>query len=225
MRINNKRMERFHMRVNSFTYQPYAVEREVFQPERSLRPVLGKRVLTPKSMQLIAEFRSKKDISDFLAELLNHEENMIDIEDGFKYRCYLSKLSQPVDEYWQGWYRVTIPLSVIQEGSRRQLLLSKAENHIVVAGNWQTECVYEITPMAAMDSFTIDGHTIRKLYANRTVYFDGELKKVYTDTEPNKYPDCTLKQNSFPTLDPGSQKISMSSTSVKVVLKYTSIFV
>ena len=91
MRINNKRMERFHMRVNSFTYQPYAVEREVFQPERSLRPVLGKRVLTPKSMQLIAEFRSKKDISDFLAELLNHEENMIDIEDGFKYRCYLSK--------------------------------------------------------------------------------------------------------------------------------------
>ena len=68
MRINNKRMERFHMRVNSFTYQPYAVEREVFQPERSLRPVLGKRVLTPKSMQLVAEFRSKKDISDFLAE-------------------------------------------------------------------------------------------------------------------------------------------------------------
>lgn len=50
MRINNKRMERFHMRVNSFTYQPYAAEREVFQPERSLRPVLGKRVLTPKSM-------------------------------------------------------------------------------------------------------------------------------------------------------------------------------
>ena len=79
--------------------------------------------------------------------------------------------------------------------------------------------------MAAMDSFTIDGHTIRKLYANRTVYFDGELKKVYTDSEPNKYPDCTLKQNSFPTLDPGSQNISMSSTSVKVVLKYTPIFV
>mgnify|MGYP000031316965 CR=1 FL=1 len=125
MRINNKRMERFHMRVNSFTYQPYAVEREVFQPERSLRPVLGKRVLTPKSMQLIAEFRSKKDISDFLAELLNHEENMIDIEDGFKYRCYLSKLSQPVEGILAGLVQGDDPVVRHQEGSRRQLLLNR----------------------------------------------------------------------------------------------------
>ena len=215
----------FNMKINSFTYQPFATNCEIFQLEGSIRPTLGKKVLTPKPMQLVAEFRSKKDISDFIAELLNHDENIIDIDDGYYYRCYLSKLSQPVDEYWQGWYRVKISLLVIQEGSRRRLMLNKVDNQIIVAGNWQTECVYEITPTSNMESVNIDGHIIKNLYANRTVYLDGEMKKIYTIVEPNKYLDCNLKQNSFPILSPGRQNINISSTAVKVVLKYTPIFV
>lgn len=225
MRINNKPMDMFHMRINSFTYQPFVMERKVFQPERSLRPILGKLAIAAKNMQLIAEFRSKLDISNFMAELMSHEENLIDIEDGYRYRCYLSKISNPINEYWQGWYRLTLPLTVIQEGSRRKATLKKAENFIQIAGNWETECLFEITPKKNMDSFTIDGHIIRRLYANRTVYLDGELKKVYTETEPNKYPDCTLKGKLFPRLKPGTQIIRMSNTDAKVVLRYTPVYV
>ena len=79
MRINNKPMDMFHMRINSFTYQPFVMERKVFQPERSLRPIFGKMAIAAKNMQLIAEFRSKLDISNFMAELMSHEENLIDI--------------------------------------------------------------------------------------------------------------------------------------------------
>lgn len=224
MRINKRNFLEFNMKVNSFTYQPFTVNREVFQPEGSIRPILGKKVLTPKPMQLVAEFRSKKDISDFFSELLSHDENIIDIGDNYYYRCYLSKLNQPVSEYWQGWYRVKIPLLVIQEGNRRKLLLNKKENRIYVAGNWMTECVFEITPNENMDDVIIDGNVIRKLYAGKTVYLDGEQKKIYSSTEPNKYVDCKLKQNSFPILQPGKQLIVMSSDKVNVMLKYTPIF-
>lgn len=225
MRINKRNLLEFNMKVNSFTYQPFTVSYGIFQPERSIRPIIGKRTLTPKPMELIAEFRSKKDISDFIAELLNHEENVIDIEDGYYYRCYLSTLNQPVEEYWQGWYRVKIPLLVIQEGIRRKIALNKKENYIYIAGNWQTECVYEITPKADMDDITVDGHIIRHLYTGKTVYLDGEKKRVYSSTEPNKYVDCTLKQHSFPTLKPGKQLIALSNDKADVMLRYTPIFV
>lgn len=225
MKINNKNIKHYHMKINSFTYQPMIYNREIFQPESSIRPILGKAVLAPKSMELIAEFHSKLDISNFIADLMKNNEIIIDIDDGYKYRCYLSQVGNLVEEYWQGWYRITLPLLVIQQGSRRRLLLDKRENHVIIAGNWPSECIYEITPYKNMYSFEIDGHVIRNLYENKTVYFDGEQKKIYTNTEINKYPDCTLKNNSFPIISPDTNVIKMSDTDVKVYLYYDPIFI
>jgi len=226
MRINNKPLESFHMKVNSFTYQPFSIERQVFQPDYAVKPVMGRLEIAPKEMKLVAEFRSKLDISNFLAELLKHKENILDVDDGFLYRCFLFSVKDIVDEYWQGWYRITVTLSVIQEGSRRKIYLKKARNNIHVAGNWTTDCLFEITPKKNLETFTIFGYEIRRLYKDRTVYLDGETKRVYTSSEPNKYSDCVLKNKMFPCLDPGQQTINMNNvTDVTVVLKYTPIYI
>ena len=169
MKINNKPLEMFHMRVNSFTYQPLSADRVMFQPEQSLKCVLGRLEIKPKNMKLVAEFRNKLDISNFLAELLRHKENIIDIDDGFQYRCFLTSIGDMVDEYWQGWYRISLPILAIQEGSRRIVHLNKAINHVQVAGNWTTDCLFEITPHKNMESFTIHGYKITKLYRNRNL--------------------------------------------------------
>ena len=226
MKINNKPLGMFHMRINSFTYQPLRAERKVFQSEQSLKPILGRLDMLSKDMQLIAEFRNKLDISNFIAELLMHKENILDIDDGYRYRSFLTSLSNPQSEVWQGCYRITHPLSVIQEGSRREFHLKKDTNYIQVAGNWRTDCLFEITPNQDIEVFEIYGYEISHLYAGKTVYLDGESKRVYTATEPNKYNDCVLKDKMFPSLEPGIQEIQMNSASdVTVILKYTPIYV
>lgn len=225
MRINKKRFDDFNMKVNSFTYQPLTSDIAQFQPEGSIYPIIGKTTLKPKDMNFVAEFRSELDISNFMAEVLNHKENLIDIGNGFLYHSFFNGTTTPVNEYWQGWYRITIPFKVIQTGKERVISLGGNSNIVMIAGNWRAECIYEIIPEKDMDSITINGTTIRKLFNGRKVIVDGVKKKIYSTTEPNKYSDCVLKNNAFPIISPGRQEVSVSDTNAKVKLRYSPVYV
>lgn len=224
MKINKRMFEEFGTKANSFTYQPLSIDATLFQPDKSIYPVSGEYVLKPKQMSLVAEFRSKLDISNFMAEILLHKENIIDIEDGYIYKCYFTGSTTPVSEYWQGWYRITLPFLAIQMGSERIVHLNDIENHISIAGNWKAGCIYEITPLKDIETITIAGIQISNLYTNKLVTVDGVLKKVYSPSEPNKYSDCVFPDNEFPCVTPGANIIRISTKDAKVKLKYNPIY-
>lgn len=224
MKINNKSINRFHMKINSFTYQPLGIECNVFQPDRSIYPIYGKPLLKPKEMSLEAEFRSKLDISNFMAEVINTKELLIDIDDGYLYKSYFAGSSVPVDEYWQGWYRITLPFLVIQTKHEMIIEFNDLENFVDIKGNIEAECKYIILPLVDMNEFIIDGIKVRNLKANNKFVIDGVLKKVYTSTEQNRYFDCVFPKNKFPSLTPGVQKIKISDKRAKVKLIYSPIF-
>ncbi len=226
MRINNLSLNHFNMKANSFSYQPLNIARAVFQPDRSIYPILGELNLKPKKMTMIAEFKSKLDISNFIAELLNHKVNIFDIDDGFIYKIYLQEVNNSVTEYWQGWYRLSLPVLVIQCGHEQKYTLAEEKNLIVNIGNYKCDCIYTILPLRNLESLTVDQITIKNLIAGNQIVLNGELKKVYSETEPNKYSDCTFGNNLFPKLDPGLNTIFISNpTDVKINLSFTPIFI
>lgn len=102
---------------------------------------------------------------------------------------------QPVDEYWQRlvWSRYRCP-SYRKEADAGCCLVGGQPYSC--RRNWQTECVYEITPTTAMDSFTIDGHTIRScMQTERSTSM--VVKKFIQIQSRINIGLCTLKQNSF----------------------------
>lgn len=226
MRINNYDESYFNMRANSFSYQPLIVAREVFQPDNSIYPILSKPKIRPKKMKIVAEFRGKKDISNFIAELLRHNVNIIDIDDGFLYKTYVHEIDQCVTERWQGWYRLSLPVLVIQCGYEQRYKLLKENNTIINNGNYMCDCIYEIIPLKNVDSITIDKITIKNLVEGNKVILNGEAKKVFSNTEVNKYNDCIFGDNQFPKVDPGVNTIHISNYSdVEINLIFTPIYI
>lgn len=223
MWINDKDFNHFHMKVNSFSFQPMDASITMFQPEKSIYPIIGATTLTPKKMKFVAEFRDKLDISNFISEILNHKENVINIDDGFLYHCYYSGDSS-VSEYWNGWYRLTVSFMTIQTGFMVKQRLKNGQNRLTVKGNWETECIYEIDPLSDQAEITIDGIKIKNLKKGIVLYLDGIAKKVYTDVDQNRYSDCILPKNRFPVLRAGTVTIEIKGN-VNVLLKYYPIYV
>lgn len=220
MFINNKSIKEFNMKINFFSYQPANLIANVTLLEKSMRPAQGKKLLTLKNMVLVAEFISKKDISNFIAELYQHEENLLDIDDGYLYHCWNADLSAPVDEIAKNLYRISIPFLVLQTLSRQEEKLNMPSNEIINLGNIESECIYEITANTTTE-FMIDNINIKSLEGNRTLVIDGINKLVYYKDEPeiSKFDLTDLK--SFPKLPVGKSNIIRTEDStVSCLLSY-----
>lgn len=225
MKINKHNFKEYGARVLEWTYQPFLVSRSVFQPEDSIHPSVGLAKPEPKTMSLVLEFTDKLMISNFLSELLSHDENVLDLNDGYIYRCWCPSLSAPVEEVYHGWYKVNIPLLVLQTTAERAIHITSANTSIDVQGNWESECRFEITPLENISSITINDYTIKNLTKDVKVILDGVTKKIYTNKESNKYGDITLKNHKFPTLLPGTQVIKVNTMKADIWLYYQPIFV
>lgn len=225
MKINNHNLKEYGARVLNWVYQPNLLNRELFQPENSITPHVGPVKPEPKPMELDLEFTDKTMISNFISELLSNDINILDIDDGFLYQCWCTTLSSPVEEVYHGWYNIKIPLFVIQTTAERSIHLTEATTHIFVQGNWEVECRYEITPSVDLSSITINDYTVKNLKRNEKLVLDGVTKRVYTETNSNKYGDTKLKKNKFPTLKHGEQTIEISSLNADIWLYYQPIFI
>ena len=170
------------------------------------------------------EFKTIEDSGRFLVELMTGDYSIIDMDDGYLYRCYLSEIDGISEKQGIGYcYTLSIPLSAIQTGTEVSETL-EASVPITVIGNLETECIYEITPKQQIEEYHIAGYTIKNLQQGVTVYFDGIDKRIYSSTELNKFGDVTFPNNRFPTLQPGEQIIELDATA-DVVLRYYPIYI
>lgn len=213
------------MKINSFMYQPLQVEVENFTVDGSIMPIFSSPTFKPKSMKLIAEFSSKLDISNFMAEILGHSKNLIDVDDGYLYHCYFSGSSTPSSEYWNNCYRVEFEFLVIQTGILIQKSLPKVANLVINKGNYKSECTYVIKARQDLSSFTIGNVLIRNIKAGDKVIIDGMMKKVYSQRERNKYGDCIFYDNTFPCLQPGQNMINRDDGDVEVLVFYYPVYI
>ena len=218
MKVNNKDFSTWNMRCLAFDYQPLGYAREIYQPDQSITPIMSSRKqYRPKSMIFKVEFKTIEDSGRFLVELMTGDYSIIDMDDGYLYRCYLSEIDEISEKQGNGYcYTLSIPLSVIQTGTEVSETLE--------ARNLETECIYEITPKQQIEEYHIAGYTIKNLQQGVTVYFDGIDKRIYSSTELNKFGDVTFPNNRFPTLQPGEQIIELDATA-DVVLRYYPIYI
>ncbi len=225
MKLNKHNFKEYGARVLKWGYQPLSITRENFQPDNSLLPILGIKYPKPKPMELVVEFSQQRLMSDFIAEILKNDMNLLDLDDGYIYKCWMPTLNNPVEEPAWGWYSVTIPFLVIQTAAERAISLKKLKNDVIVQGNWECECRYEITLKSNETSFTVDGIIVKDIRANQKLVIDGAEKRIYTGDSVNKYSDAILRNNRFPVLSPGPQSIQISSTAHDVWLYYQPIYV
>lgn len=225
MKINGINLGYYNMNITKFSYQPCVAKRELFQAEKSIYPILGKIDIKPKQMVLEAEFSSYNDVSQFMLEIVKNKEVILDIDDGFIYKCYLEQLSSPVTYFDNGWYDISIPLFVIKTGIIRTKRLNYLENYVHIDGDLETECIFEITPKKDIDLFTIYGVSIKNMKKDVKVTIDGIEKRVYSDIEVNKYGDCSFIKNFFPVINPGKSIITMSHLEADVYLKYMPLYI
>lgn len=225
MKINNRLCKEFNMKINSFSYQPLQIERESFLVDGTITPILSSPIVKPKQMKLIAEFKDKIDISNFMAEVLKQSKSLIDIDDGYLYHCYFIGSSSPSDEYWNNRYRVELEFLVIQTGMMIQKSLNRLENIVINQGNYRSECMYKMIANQDVSSVTVGNVIIRNVKAHEEIVIDGMLKKVYSQNDRNRYSDCQFQDNSFPYLEPGENIIYKDNEDVEVVLYYYPVYI
>lgn len=223
MKINEKNISYYNMQIQSFTYQPLSINRELFTGDRSLTVITGQWNIKPKEMTLIADFQSMADISLFIADLMLHDENIIDMEDGYIYHCYLKEIEEAVEVPAKNWYTLTVAFKVIQTEPLRHVVFN-GKTSVFIGGTWQTSIRFRIVSSLDIASFTIAGHVIKNLKANKEFILDG-IDKMITCQGKNCFGDVILANNHFPSLTPGWHDIETNNTKVKVTLEYYPMFV
>ena len=78
MKLNKHNFKEYGARVLKWGYQPLSITRENFQPDNSLLPILGIKYPKPKPMELVVEFSQQRLMSDFIAEILKNDMNLLD---------------------------------------------------------------------------------------------------------------------------------------------------
>lgn len=226
MKVNNKMFNQFNMKVYSFSYQPLSMLSSIFKSDIGLNVIQGGFTAEPKPMNLVCLFRNKLDISKFIQNITENTPTIIDIDDGFRYECYYLGGTSPANEIWNGWYKVTFPFNTIQQSKEmHKIALKNTVNKIVNYGTYESPCVIEIVPTTNIPQLKIGDYTVKNLVANQKFVIDGIKKKVYSNDE-NRFFDVEFKNNRFPFLKTGMNKIDISSLdNVNVTIKFRNYYI
>lgn len=125
-------------------------------------------------------------------------------------------------------FKYTDPISTTLEDASSSVLN--------VSGDYETPCIIEIVPSGAITAYTIKGAArdpvtgeaedivVKNLSAGKTVIIDGEDCTVIEDGA-NKYEDTEMWE--FPTLVPGNNTLTFSSSSVPcdVTIRYKARYI
>lgn len=139
-----------------------------------------------------------------------------EVDEGIEYLCYYEN-QVVVEKINEVASIVTYHFKAFKRGLLKEVTLSSTSNNIEITTDVVTEAIYEITPAIDMVDFTIHGIKIKNLKAGKKVVIDG-IRKTVTMDGKNKFNDTEFW--SFPTLTPGTNKITLSRTDSKVILKY-----
>lgn len=226
MKVNNKTFEQHKMRVYSFSYQPLSMSSVVFKGDIGLNIVHNKFETNAKQMNLICLFRNKLDISKFIQNITENVPSLIDIGDCFRYESYYQGSTSPVNEIWNGYYKVTFPFLVIQQSkTMKKITLRSMQNKIINSGTYECPCIIEITPSVDFQQITIGDYIINDLKANQKFVIDGIKKKVYDHTG-NRFNNVEFKNNRFPFLKTGINQMNISTfENITVIIKYREFYI
>lgn len=226
MRVNNKTFEQHGMKVYSFSYQPLSMSSVIFASDIGLNIVHGGFETNAKQMNLICLFRDKLDISKFIQDITENVPSIIDIGDCFRYESYYQGSSSPVSEIWNGYYKVTFSFVVIQQSRNiNKITLKSIQNRIINSGTYECPCIIEIIPSIDIQQITIGDYIVNNLKANQKFVIDGIKKKVY-DSAGNRFSDVEFRNNRFPFLKTGLNKIGVSDLeNVKIIIKYRDFYI
>ena len=139
-----------------------------------------------------------------------------EVDEGIEYLCYYEN-QVVVEKINEVTSIATYHFKSFKRGLQKEITLSSTSNNVDVVTDVATEAIYEITPNVDMVDFAVQGIKIKNLKANKKIIIDG-IKKTVTMDGKNKFSDTEFW--SFPTLTPGTNKITLSRTDAKVILRY-----
>ncbi len=222
MIINQMNIKELGYKLLSHTITPSQYSSESYWNSGAHSPILikGQYTFSNLEIQIYFEGRNSAEIERKKSELHAMMENptiiLDEIDNKVEYICSFE--GQPsvtkIDE------RATIisyKFKSFKRGLLKEVTLPSTSNNIEVTTDVVTEAIYEITPTVDMIDFIIHGIKIKNLKAGKKVVIDG-IKKTVTMDGKNKFNDTEFW--SFPTLTPGANKITLSRTDAKVILKY-----
>lgn len=132
----------------------------------------------------------------------------------------ISIASAPITTKWED---VTISFEAVCTKKQKTIrLASVLTQSIVVEGNLETPCIYEIKPTTAIINFKINNILVRNLAINSTLLINGEDGTILLNGS-NKMSDTELEE--FPTLKPGVNTITINNTNCEINIKYKPRFV
>ncbi|WP_320973703.1 hypothetical protein [Dysgonomonas capnocytophagoides] len=217
MDINFRTIRRYDARIMSFDLQNSAIERSIIN--ESFIPIGTKPKLKPRPMELKIEFRNKLRLSQFFEDLIQSDQILIDINDGFIYRCTLKQMDGNITSIANRWHQLIIPLYAIQSATKRRVCLESPETLVIVAGTHECDVIYELFPKEN-GSININGIKIDNVKAGSTVIIDG-INKLITENGANAFGRSNLRK--FPSLPAGENVITLDKD-IDAFLYYYPVF-
>lgn len=226
MKVNDKPFSYYKMKVYSFEYQPLNMSANIYKSDISTHFIHGGFSVETKQMNFVGQFRDKNDISKFIQNITENIPSIIDIGDNYRYESYYLGASNPSDEFWNGWYKVSFPFLVIQQSRTvTKLQLKQLSNTIRNSGTYECPCVIEIVPRVDISSYTVGNYVVKNLKANKKFVIDGVSKRVHVDNQ-NRFGDVEFKDNKFPFLKTRNNIIELSQINdVDVYFKFREVFI
>lgn len=221
MKLNRYDIQKhFHAEICSFSYQPLMSATDFFFPNMSIHGFRLDKALKPQERNLEMEFWSEKDISRFAAELLAHDANILDIDDGFIYDIVYKGGNTIASQIWNNYYTVSFPVYAIQKGSLIRTELKRKSNFLRILGTWEAPCRIIITPDKDIGELAINDIVVKNLKRGIPFVIDG-IDKLVEAGGINRFADTNIKK--FPSFTPGDHIVTLSKQT-NVVIEYYPIY-
>lgn len=218
MKINDKEFKKFNAEVVSFSPATLVIDNNIIEPESSYLPVIGARSYKASMRELMLDFISAEDISNFTIEIMQH--SILDLDDGYIYKVWLKEEPSITEDGYKA-YTVSYTLYAIKQ----KPLISLTDKKIKVQGNIETDYAIGIVANEDKENITINGYTVKLLKANDPFIIDGIVKKVYYASNPNASEfDNVGGLLTFPKFGPGNQSIEISDDSISFTISYYPTF-
>lgn len=218
MNINGKDFKQYNASVVSFNTKTLGIENNILISESNLIPLLGEQKLTAQERDLVIDFISEDDISNFTVECC--KESVVYLDDGYRYLCYLNSTPDIQTDGYQA-FTATYPMLVIKQ---KDLMTVNPSKSFIVQGNVNCGCIYEISASVNVSNIVVDGYKIKSIKAGDTFVIDGIDKLIYCKSDPSTSTFDDVDLTSFPKLLPGKHDFTCNSDKVTTVIKYYPIF-
>ena len=225
MLINNIDISAFGASVSNKLIQPTNIQIEKVRVKNSFKQIDSKQHFKNISMKILFEGKNRDVINNNISNFMSKLTDEVDIK--FKnlshyYHVFLVD-NKVEDTEFDEWLYLNLEF----EGYEYSDQLTETMNRITtktinMQGNTETPAIVEITPSVTIIDIVLTGLsddpiTIKTLTGGKKLILNGEDGTVTVDGV-NKFMDTDLW--SFPTLNAGSNTITVSRSNVDINIKY-----